>query len=175
DPYLSIKLVSAIWLKINQTKKHLFGRTSQPSLEVVNHFGYMDSDIFSIFIPYHLFNSILLLFFQAVGCFEGLILKAEGKVDPGVFCQLGHFNLLLEDYQKALSAYQRYFSLQSDYWKVSLHDRTLLTQSENMLFFNNKYCSQAHVFNNACSSVRLTVYSKIFHPPNKHLVLKDPL
>uniref|UniRef100_A0A3B3BRC7 [histone H3]-trimethyl-L-lysine(27) demethylase n=1 Tax=Oryzias melastigma TaxID=30732 RepID=A0A3B3BRC7_ORYME len=64
-----------------------------------------------------LFNCELLLFFQAVSCFEALILKAEGKVDPGVFCQLGHFNLLLEDYQKALSAYQRYFSLQSDYWK----------------------------------------------------------
>uniref|UniRef100_A0A3P9J8Q9 [histone H3]-trimethyl-L-lysine(27) demethylase n=1 Tax=Oryzias latipes TaxID=8090 RepID=A0A3P9J8Q9_ORYLA len=57
------------------------------------------------------------LLLKAVSCFEGLILKAEGKVDPGVFCQLGHFNLLLEDYQKALSAYQRYFSLQSDYWK----------------------------------------------------------
>uniref|UniRef100_A0A3B3HYJ0 [histone H3]-trimethyl-L-lysine(27) demethylase n=1 Tax=Oryzias latipes TaxID=8090 RepID=A0A3B3HYJ0_ORYLA len=57
------------------------------------------------------------LLLKAVSCFEGHILKAEGKVDPGVFCQLGHFNLLLEDYQKALSAYQRYFSLQSDYWK----------------------------------------------------------
>uniref|UniRef100_A0AAX7U8A6 [histone H3]-trimethyl-L-lysine(27) demethylase n=1 Tax=Astatotilapia calliptera TaxID=8154 RepID=A0AAX7U8A6_ASTCA len=46
-----------------------------------------------------------------------LILKAEGKVDPDIFCQLGHFNLLLEDYSKALSAYQRYFNSQSDYWK----------------------------------------------------------
>ncbi|KAI4796633.1 hypothetical protein KUCAC02_026861, partial [Chaenocephalus aceratus] len=53
----------------------------------------------------------------AVSCYDALILKAEGKVDPDVFCQLGHFNLLLEDYQKALSAYQRYFSLQTDYWK----------------------------------------------------------
>uniref|UniRef100_A0A3B3H4G7 Lysine (K)-specific demethylase 6A n=1 Tax=Oryzias latipes TaxID=8090 RepID=A0A3B3H4G7_ORYLA len=40
------------------------------------------------------------LLLKAVSCFEGHILKAEGKVDPGVFCQLGHFNLLLEDYQK---------------------------------------------------------------------------
>ncbi|KAJ4933290.1 hypothetical protein JOQ06_030123, partial [Pogonophryne albipinna] len=54
---------------------------------------------------------------KAVSCYDALILKAEGKVDPDIFCQLGHFNLLLEDYQKALSAYQRYFSLQSDYWK----------------------------------------------------------
>ncbi|KAM9482570.1 lysine-specific demethylase 6A-like isoform 2-T2 [Clarias gariepinus] len=57
------------------------------------------------------------LLLKAVCCYESLILKAEGKVDPELFCQLGHFNLLLEDYPKALSAYQRYYSLQSDYWK----------------------------------------------------------
>ncbi|XP_054401449.1 histone demethylase UTY isoform X16 [Pongo abelii] len=54
---------------------------------------------------------------KAVRCYESLILKAEGKVDSDFFCQLGHFNLLLEDYSKALSAYQRYYSLQADYWK----------------------------------------------------------
>ncbi|XP_072539931.1 lysine (K)-specific demethylase 6A, like isoform X2 [Salminus brasiliensis] len=57
------------------------------------------------------------LLLKAVRCYDSLILKAEGKVDPDLFCQLGHFNLLLEDYPKALSAYQRYYSLQSDYWK----------------------------------------------------------
>ncbi|XP_048349626.1 lysine-specific demethylase 6A isoform X9 [Sphaerodactylus townsendi] len=57
------------------------------------------------------------LLLKAVGCYESLILKAEGKVETDFFCQLGHFNLLLEDYPKALSAYQRYYSLQSDYWK----------------------------------------------------------
>uniref|UniRef100_A0A8C5B5S7 [histone H3]-trimethyl-L-lysine(27) demethylase n=1 Tax=Gadus morhua TaxID=8049 RepID=A0A8C5B5S7_GADMO len=57
------------------------------------------------------------LLMKAVRCYDSLILKAEGKVEPEVFCQLGHFNLLLEDYPKALSAYQRYYSLQSDYWK----------------------------------------------------------
>uniref|UniRef100_A0A8C5SHL7 [histone H3]-trimethyl-L-lysine(27) demethylase n=1 Tax=Laticauda laticaudata TaxID=8630 RepID=A0A8C5SHL7_LATLA len=41
-------------------------------------------------------------FFQAIGCYESLILKAEGKVESDFFCQLGHFNLLLEDYPKAL-------------------------------------------------------------------------
>ncbi|XP_072555696.1 lysine-specific demethylase 6A-like [Paramormyrops kingsleyae] len=60
------------------------------------------------------------LLLKAIRCYDSLILKAEGKVDPELFCQLGHFSLLLEDYPKALSAYQRYFSLQSDYWKVSL-------------------------------------------------------
>ncbi|KAL1022106.1 hypothetical protein UPYG_G00022260 [Umbra pygmaea] len=57
------------------------------------------------------------LLLKAVRCYDALILKAEGKVEPELFCQLGHFNLLLEEYAKALSAYQRYYSLQSDYWK----------------------------------------------------------
>uniref|UniRef100_A0A4W3IFH5 [histone H3]-trimethyl-L-lysine(27) demethylase n=1 Tax=Callorhinchus milii TaxID=7868 RepID=A0A4W3IFH5_CALMI len=57
------------------------------------------------------------LLIKAIHCFESVIKKCEGKVDPELFCQLGHFNLLLEDYPKALSAYQRYYSLQSDYWK----------------------------------------------------------
>uniref|UniRef100_A0A674EYD2 [histone H3]-trimethyl-L-lysine(27) demethylase n=1 Tax=Salmo trutta TaxID=8032 RepID=A0A674EYD2_SALTR len=57
------------------------------------------------------------LLLKAVRSYDSLILKAEGKVEPELFCQLGHFNLLLEDYAKALSAYQRYYSLQSDYWK----------------------------------------------------------
>ncbi|KAM3585049.1 uncharacterized protein V6R79_006197 [Siganus canaliculatus] len=57
------------------------------------------------------------LLMKAVRCYDSLILKSEGKVEPELFCQLGHFNLLLEDYPKALSAYQRYYSLQSDYWK----------------------------------------------------------
>ncbi|XP_051998186.1 lysine-specific demethylase 6A isoform X2 [Xyrauchen texanus] len=57
------------------------------------------------------------LLLKAVRYYDVYILKAEGKVEPEVFCQLGHFNLLLEDYPKALSAYQRYYGLQSDYWK----------------------------------------------------------
>ncbi|XP_030058102.1 lysine-specific demethylase 6A isoform X3 [Microcaecilia unicolor] len=57
------------------------------------------------------------LLLKAVRCYEALVLKSEGKVESDFFCQLGHFNLLLEDYSKALSAYQRYYSLQSDYWK----------------------------------------------------------
>ncbi|PKU45337.1 lysine-specific demethylase 6a isoform x5 [Limosa lapponica baueri] len=39
---------------------------------------------------------------KAVRCYESLILKAEGKVESDFFCQLGHFNLLLEDYPKVL-------------------------------------------------------------------------
>jgi hypothetical protein len=37
---------------------------------------------------------------EAVHCYESLIVKAEGKVESDFFCQLGHFNLLLEDYSK---------------------------------------------------------------------------
>uniref|UniRef100_A0A8C5HQS4 [histone H3]-trimethyl-L-lysine(27) demethylase n=1 Tax=Gouania willdenowi TaxID=441366 RepID=A0A8C5HQS4_GOUWI len=64
-------------------------------------------------------GNIDISFFFFFFCYEAVILKAEGKVNPEVFSQLGHFNLLLEDYPKALSAYQRYFNLQPDYWKVS--------------------------------------------------------
>ncbi|XP_051996253.1 lysine-specific demethylase 6A-like isoform X1 [Xyrauchen texanus] len=61
--------------------------------------------------------SMKALLIKAVRCYESVIQKSEGKVDPEFFCQLGHFKLLLEEYSKALSAYQRYYSLQSDYWK----------------------------------------------------------
>lgn len=46
-------------------------------------------------------------------------LKEEGKgADSSTFCKLGHFHLLLEDFAKALSAYQRFFNAQQvNYWK----------------------------------------------------------
>uniref|UniRef100_A0A8C7EFE2 [histone H3]-trimethyl-L-lysine(27) demethylase n=1 Tax=Nothoprocta perdicaria TaxID=30464 RepID=A0A8C7EFE2_NOTPE len=69
------------------------------------------------FFASHMYDFYALSKNFAVRCYESLILKAEGKVESDFFCQLGHFNLLLEDYPKALSAYQRYYSLQSDYWK----------------------------------------------------------
>ncbi|XP_013379409.1 lysine-specific demethylase 6A [Lingula anatina] len=48
--------------------------------------------------------------------------KPEGtlnitKVDPTVYSTLGHLQLLMEDFPKALSSYQKYFNLQQDYWK----------------------------------------------------------
>lgn len=43
---------------------------------------------------------VFVFFPQAVRCYDSLILKAEGKVEPELFCHLGHFNLLLEDYPK---------------------------------------------------------------------------
>ncbi|KAJ8031196.1 Histone demethylase UTY [Holothuria leucospilota] len=39
------------------------------------------------------------------------------NLDLSVLCRLGHFHLLLGDYTKALSAYQKFFTLQPDYWK----------------------------------------------------------
>ncbi|ESO83791.1 hypothetical protein LOTGIDRAFT_132923, partial [Lottia gigantea] len=38
-------------------------------------------------------------------------------LDPAIYCHLGHLNLLLEQFAKALSAYQKYFNLQADNWK----------------------------------------------------------
>ncbi|XP_050996936.1 lysine-specific demethylase 6A isoform X4 [Acomys russatus] len=79
--------------------------------------GGLDSRLFG-FVRFHEDGARMkALLGKAVRCYESLILKAEGKVESDSFCQLGHFNLLLEDYPKALSAYQRYYSLQSDYWK----------------------------------------------------------
>ncbi|XP_027289108.1 lysine-specific demethylase 6A isoform X23 [Cricetulus griseus] len=79
--------------------------------------GGLDSRLFG-FVRFHEDGARMkALLGKAVRCYESLILKAEGKVESDFFCQLGHFNLLLEDYPKALSAYQRYYSLQSDYWK----------------------------------------------------------
>uniref|UniRef100_A0A182NB27 TPR_REGION domain-containing protein n=1 Tax=Anopheles dirus TaxID=7168 RepID=A0A182NB27_9DIPT len=39
------------------------------------------------------------------------------SIDPKTYCKLGHFHLLLEDYEKALSAYQKYFALKQDHWR----------------------------------------------------------
>ncbi|XP_046672400.1 histone demethylase UTY isoform X2 [Homalodisca vitripennis] len=39
------------------------------------------------------------------------------NIDPKTFCKLGHFHLLLEDYSKAMSAYQKFFKLKPDHWK----------------------------------------------------------
>ncbi|XP_065682010.1 lysine-specific demethylase 6A isoform X1 [Hydra vulgaris] len=45
-------------------------------------------------------------------------LRIEGKgVDPKVFCKLGHYHMLQEEYGEAMSAYQRYFGLTEDYFK----------------------------------------------------------
>ncbi|XP_040079376.1 lysine-specific demethylase 6A isoform X4 [Ixodes scapularis] len=38
-------------------------------------------------------------------------------LDPKTYCKLGHFQLLLEDYAKALSAYQKYYAIKEDHWK----------------------------------------------------------
>ncbi|XP_054932575.1 lysine-specific demethylase 6A isoform X2 [Dermacentor andersoni] len=39
------------------------------------------------------------------------------ELDPKTYCKLGHFQLLLEDYAKALSAYQKYYAMKEDHWK----------------------------------------------------------
>jgi histone demethylase len=38
-------------------------------------------------------------------------------VEPRTYTKLGHLHLLLGDYAKALSAYQKYFRLSRSHWK----------------------------------------------------------
>ena len=37
--------------------------------------------------------------------------RVSPDVDPKIYCKLGHLHLLLEDYSKALSAYQKYMRM----------------------------------------------------------------
>ncbi|XP_049779837.1 histone demethylase UTY-like isoform X1 [Schistocerca cancellata] len=48
---------------------------------------------------------------------DDTLIQKEINIDPKTYCKLGHFHLLLEDYAKAMSAYQKFFGLKSDYWK----------------------------------------------------------
>lgn len=43
----------------------------------------------------------------------------DKRILAGYLCKLGHFHLLLEDYHKALSAYNKYYTLHPDHWKNS--------------------------------------------------------
>lgn len=49
--------------------------------------------------------------------FQASTPAAPKEIDPKTFCKLGHFQLLLEDYAKALSAYQKYYAMKEDHWK----------------------------------------------------------
>ncbi|XP_051752422.1 lysine (K)-specific demethylase 6A, like isoform X1 [Ctenopharyngodon idella] len=108
----------------DEEKKMAAGKASEPeeesprlSAQESDTLARIDSSLFGYQRLHEDGASMKALLVKAVRCYESLIQKAEGKVDPEFFCQLGHFNLLLEEYPKALSAYQRYYSLQSDYWK----------------------------------------------------------
>lgn len=43
----------------------------------------------------------------------------DNRILAGYLCKLGHFHLLLEDYHKALSAYNKYYTIHTDHWKNS--------------------------------------------------------
>ncbi|XP_041483371.1 histone demethylase UTY-like [Lytechinus pictus] len=53
---------------------------------------------------------------KAIAQLEQEIKKKEVS-DPKIYCKLGHYHLLLGEYSKALSAYQKFFTLDSEYWK----------------------------------------------------------
>jgi tetratricopeptide (TPR) repeat protein len=56
-------------------------------------------------------------------------------IDPKTYCKIGDLNLLLGNYAKALSAYQRYFSLNEDHWK----DVRFLFSLGLVYFYYNAY------------------------------------
>ncbi|XP_035212282.1 lysine-specific demethylase 6A-like isoform X2 [Stegodyphus dumicola] len=45
--------------------------------------------------------------------------QSNVEIHIKIYSKLGHFNLLLEDYPKALSAYQKFYCLNDDHWKNS--------------------------------------------------------
>ncbi|XP_055386560.1 uncharacterized protein LOC129615397 [Condylostylus longicornis] len=61
--------------------------------------------------------------------------KEEVFVDPKTYCTLGHFNLLLEENAKALSAYRIYLKLRDEtYWR----DKSFL-YGIGLIYFNLNY------------------------------------
>uniref|UniRef100_F6TF50 [histone H3]-trimethyl-L-lysine(27) demethylase n=1 Tax=Ciona intestinalis TaxID=7719 RepID=F6TF50_CIOIN len=49
--------------------------------------------------------------------YYGKLISGSDKPDPVNFCKLGHLHLLSEDYHKSLSAYNKYYLLEREYWK----------------------------------------------------------
>ncbi|KAH3807599.1 hypothetical protein DPMN_135945, partial [Dreissena polymorpha] len=43
--------------------------------------------------------------------------SGQPAIESAIFCRLGHLLLLLEQYEKALSAYQKYYHLEENHWK----------------------------------------------------------
>ncbi|CAG9581195.1 unnamed protein product [Danaus chrysippus] len=73
------------------------------------------------------------LVLKAVKYLEGMLVQVKEEeracspgarrdicIDPKTYCKLGHFHLLLEDYAKAMSAYQKFYALEQDNWKDPL-------------------------------------------------------
>ncbi|KPJ11733.1 Histone demethylase UTY [Papilio machaon] len=73
------------------------------------------------------------LVLKAVKYLEGMLVQVKEEeracspgarrdicIDPKTYCKLGHFHLLLEDYAKAMSAYQKFYALEPDNWKDPL-------------------------------------------------------
>uniref|UniRef100_A0A8C2ZX86 [histone H3]-trimethyl-L-lysine(27) demethylase n=1 Tax=Cyclopterus lumpus TaxID=8103 RepID=A0A8C2ZX86_CYCLU len=76
------------------------------------------------------------LLLKAVSCYDALILKAEGKVDPDIFCQLGHFNLLLEDYPKGESLNEFYTSVCNNFPTLSFSQNAAFLYGLGMVYFH---------------------------------------
>ncbi|OTF73493.1 hypothetical protein BLA29_000364 [Euroglyphus maynei] len=91
----------------------------------------VDSQLFGIFKPEELScQKLKSLLFKAIKCYDLALLNRNiigsrtncirlksNQINPNVFCRLGHYNFLLGNRVKALSAYQRYFMADKNHWK----------------------------------------------------------
>ncbi|XP_067948145.1 histone demethylase UTY-like [Watersipora subatra] len=60
------------------------------------------------------------LLLKGAQCLENELIrcnKLNTTVSPNLICSLGHLQLLLEDFPKALSAYQKYYNSDPNYWQ----------------------------------------------------------
>ncbi|KAH9416118.1 Lysine-specific demethylase 6A [Dermatophagoides pteronyssinus] len=100
----------------------------------------VDSQLFGVFKPEDLnCQKLKSLLLKAIKCYDLALLNRNligsktnnnnndqrccfiksNQIDPNVFCRLGHYNFLLGNRVKALSAYQRYLMTDKNYWKNS--------------------------------------------------------
>uniref|UniRef100_A0A665X4A9 [histone H3]-trimethyl-L-lysine(27) demethylase n=1 Tax=Echeneis naucrates TaxID=173247 RepID=A0A665X4A9_ECHNA len=107
------------------------------------------------------------LLMKAVRCYDSLILKAEGKVEPELFCQLGHFNLLLEDYPKgeAIKAFQEVLYIDPGFSRAKeIHLRLGLMFKVNTDYESSlKHFQLALIDSNPCTLSKAEIQFHIAH------------
>ena len=76
--------------------------------------------------------------------------RVSPDVDPKIYCKLGHLHLLLEDYSKALSAYQKYMRMTAKSSKkidaCLLYGLGLVYFHYNAFLLANKVCTNYNIY-----------------------------
>ncbi|KAH7636362.1 lysine-specific demethylase 6a-like protein [Dermatophagoides farinae] len=120
--------------------------SSSPSFQMLqltteewNELNTIDSQLFGVFKPEDLScQKLKSLLLKAIKCYDLALLNRNlngsqtnsggngganrlksNAINPNVFCRLGHYNFLLGNRVKALSAYQRYLIADKNHWKNS--------------------------------------------------------